>query len=325
MRIISGVRSTSDLHIGNYLGAIKNWLDLQKDNECIFFIADLHALSTPWDPKELQKNVFETAVAYLSAGLDPEKCILFIQSHVKEHSELTWLLNNITPIGELNRMTQFKDKSKQFKANINAGLFDYPVLMAADILLYQTEAVPVGKDQVQHVELTRSIAKRFNQKFGETFKIPEPFVPKIGEKIMSLQEPKKKMSKTDPDPTRINLFDEPEQIRKKIMSAVTDTGKSIKYSPTTKPGVSNLLTIYSLFSDKPIKDIEKEFDGKGYRDFKKALAELLVEKLEPFRRKRKELLSREIYIKDILEKGAGRARIIASATLDEVKKKMGLL
>lgn len=325
MRIISGVRSTSDLHIGNYLGAIKNWLDLQKDNECIFFIADLHALSTPWDPKELQRNVFETAVAYLSAGLDPEKCILFVQSHVKEHSELTWLLNNITPIGELNRMTQFKDKSKQFKTNINAGLFDYPVLMAADILLYQTEAVPVGKDQVQHVELTRSIAKRFNQKFGETFKIPEPFVPKIGEKIMSLQEPKKKMSKTDPDQTRINLFDEPEQIRKKIMSAVTDTGKSIKYSPATKPGVSNLLTIYSLFSNKPIKDIEKEFDGKGYGDFKKALVELLVEKLEPFRRKRKELMSREVYIKDILEKGAKKARIIASATLDEVKKKMGLL
>lgn len=325
MRIISGVRSTSDLHIGNYLGAIKNWLDLQKDNECIFFIADLHALSTPWDPKELQRNVFETAVAYLSAGLDPEKCILFVQSHVKEHSELTWLLNNITPIGELNRMTQFKDKSKQFKTNINAGLFDYPVLMAADILLYQTEAVPVGKDQVQHVELTRSIAKRFNQKFGETFKIPEPFVPKIGEKIMSLQEPKKKMSKTDPDQTRINLFDEPEQIRKKIMSAVTDTGKSIKYSPATKPGVSNLLTIYSLFSNKPIKDIEKEFDGKGYGDFKKALVELLVEKLEPFRRKRKELMSREVYIKDILEKGAQRARVIAGATLDEVKKKMGLL
>ena len=325
MRIISGVRSTSDLHIGNYLGAIKNWLDLQKDNECIFFIADLHALSTPWDPKELQRNVFETAVAYLSAGLDPEKCILFVQSHVKEHSELTWLLNNITPIGELNRMTQFKDKSKQFKTNINAGLFDYPVLMAADILLYQTEAVPVGKDQVQHVELTRSIAKRFNQKFGEAFKIPEPFVPKIGEKIMSLQEPKKKMSKTDPDQTRINLFDEPEQIRKKIMSAVTDTGKSIKYSPATKPGVSNLLTIYSLFSNKPIKDIEKEFDGKGYGDFKKALVELLVEKLEPFRRKRKELMSREVYIKDILEKGAQRARVIAGATLDEVKKKMGLL
>lgn len=300
-------------------------MDLQKDNECIFFIADLHALSTPWDPKELQRNVFETAVAYLSAGLDPEKCILFVQSHVKEHSELTWLLNNITPIGELNRMTQFKDKSKQFKTNINAGLFDYPVLMAADILLYQTEAVPVGKDQVQHVELTRSIAKRFNQKFGETFKIPEPFVPKIGEKIMSLQEPKKKMSKTDPDQTRINLFDEPEQIRKKIMSAVTDTGKSIKYSPATKPGVSNLLTIYSLFSNKPIKDIEKEFDGKGYGDFKKALVELLVEKLEPFRRKRKELMSREVYIKDILEKGAQRARVIAGATLDEVKKKMGLL
>lgn len=313
------------MHIGNYLGAIKNWIDMQKDNECVFFIADLHALSTPWDPAELQKNIFNTAVTYISLGLDPEKCILFVQSHVKEHAELTWLLNNITPMGDLSRMTQFKDKSKQYKANINAGLFDYPVLMASDILLYKTDTVPVGKDQLQHVELTRSIAKRFNQKFGETFKIPEAFVPKMGAKIMSLQEPKKKMSKTDTDPTRINLSDEPEVIRKKIMSAVTDTGKQIKYSPSTKPGISNLLTIYSLFSEQPIKEVEKKFEKAGYGDFKKALAELLVEKLEPFRRKRKELLSREVYVNDILGRGAKKARIIASETLTDVKKKMGLL
>lgn len=325
MRILSGIRATNELHIGNYLGAIKNWMDLQKDNECIFFIADLHALSTPWDPKELQKNIFDTAVTYISLGLDSEKCILFVQSHVKEHTELTWLLNNITPIGELNRMTQFKDKSKQFKNNINTGLFDYPVLMAADILLYKTDLVPVGKDQLQHVELTRSIAKRFNQKFGETFKVPEPFVPKLGAKIMSLQSPKKKMSKTDPDLTRINLSDEPEVIRKKIMSAVTDTGKSIKYSPAAKPGISNLLTIYSLFNEKSIKESEKKFEKSGYGDFKKKLAELLIEKLEPFRRKRKELLSREVYVKDILHRGAHKARIIASETLNDTKKKMGLL
>jgi len=325
MRILSGIRSTSELHIGNYLGAIKNWLELQKNNECIFFIADLHALSTPWEPKELQKNILSTAAIYIAAGLDPEKCIFFVQSHVKEHTELTWLLNNITPVGDLNRMTQFKDKSKQFKANINAGLFDYPVLMASDILLYQTDKVPVGKDQEQHVELTRSIAKRFNQKFGETFKVPEAFIPKIGEKIMSLQNPKKKMSKTDPDLTRINLSDEPEQIKKKIMSAVTDTGKSIKYSLIAKPGISNLLTIYSLFSDEPIKEIEKKFEKKGYAEFKKALTDLLILKLEPFRRKRKELLSREVYIKDILDRGAKRARVIASSTMDEVRKKMGLV
>lgn len=325
MRILSGIRATNELHIGNYLGAIKNWVDLQTDNECIFFIADLHALSTPWEPQELQKDILDTAATYIALGLDPGKCILFVQSHVKEHCELTWLLNNITPIGDLNRMTQFKEKSKQFKTNINAGLFDYPVLMASDILLYQTDLVPVGKDQQQHVELTRSIAKRFNQKFGETFKIPEPFVPKMGAKIMSLQMPKKKMSKTDPDQTRINLSDEPEQIRKKIMSAVTDTGKLIKYSPTAKPGISNLLTIYSLFSEKPVKDVEKDFEKYGYGDFKKKLAELLVEKLEPFRRKRKELLSREVYVRDILEKGAQKSRIIASETLNDAKKKMGLL
>lgn len=325
MRILSGIRATNELHIGNYLGALKNWIDIQKDNECIFFIADLHALSTPWNPSQLQKNIFDTAVTYIALGLDSEKCTLFVQSHVKEHSELTWLLNNITPIGDLNRMTQFKDKSKQFKTNINAGLFDYPVLMAADILLYKTDLVPVGKDQLQHVELARSIAKRFNQKFGETFKIPEPFVPKIGAKIMSLQEPKKKMSKTDPELTRINLSDEPEQIRKKIMSAVTDTGKAVKYSSTAKPGISNLLTVYSLFSEKPIKEIEKTFERSGYGDFKKKLAELLIEKLEPFRRKRKELLSREVYVNDILDRGAKKARIIASETMTDVKKKMGLL
>jgi len=325
MRILSGIRSSDELHIGNYLGAIKNWLELQKENECIFFIADLHALSTPWDPKELQKNILKTAASYIAVGLDPEKCIFFVQSHVKEHVELTWLLNNITPIGDLNRMTQFKDKSKRFKTNINAGLFDYPVLMASDILLYQTDLVPVGKDQQQHVELARSISKRFNQKFGEVFKIPEAFVPKLGAKIMSLQNPKKKMSKTDPDQTRINLSDEPEQIRKKIMSAVTDTGKLIKFSLIEKPGISNLLIIYSLFNGKSIKETEEEFKKMGYADFKKKLAGLLIEKLEPFRRKRKELLSREVYIKDILEMGAKRAQVIAGSTLNEVKKKMGLL
>ncbi len=324
MRVFSGIRPTGDLHIGNYLGAIKQWIELQNENECVFCIVDLHALVTPWDPKTLQKNILETAVAYLGAGLDPEKCILFIQSQVKEHSELNWLLNNICPLGELFRMTQYKEKSKQYKNNVNMGLLDYPILMAADILLYQTHAVPVGEDQKQHVELTRTIARKFNNKFGDAFVEPKAMISKNGAKIMSLQEPKKKMSKTGNPKGCIGLFDEPNDIKKKVMSAVTDTGKTIKYSPKTKPGISNLLTIYSLFSDAPIKEIEKEFAGKGYGAFKKALTELLILKLEPFRRKRKELLKREVYTTEILNKGAKKAQVIAASTMQKVKKKMGL-
>lgn len=325
MRVFSGIRPTGELHIGNYLGAIKQWLSLQEKAECIFSIVDLHAITTPWEPKELQKDIFEVAIAYLAAGLDPEKCIFFIQSQVKEHTELAWLLNVITPLAELKRMTQFKEKSRQFKENVNAGLLNYPVLMAADILLYQTDIVPVGKDQQQHVELARTIARKFNQKFGQTFKEPQILLPKIGAKIMSLQNPKKKMSKTDDPKGCIGLFDEPEIIKNKIMAAVTDSGKEIKYHPEKKPGISNLLTIYSLFSGQEIKEIEKEFKGKSYEDFKKSLAKLLINSLEPFRRKKKELLQREVYVRDILEKGAARARIIAQSTMAEVRKKMGLI
>ena len=324
MRVFSGIRPTGDLHIGNYLGAIKQWIELQNENECVFCIVDLHALVTPWDPKTLQKNILETAVAYLGAGLDPEKCILFIQSQVKEHSELNWLLNNICPMGELLRMTQYKEKSKQYKNNINMGLLDYPVLMSADILLYQTNAVPVGEDQKQHVELTRTIAKKFNGKFGQTFVEPKAMIAKSGARIMSLQEPKKKMSKTGNPKGCIGLFDEPNDIKNKVMSAVTDTGKTIKYSPKTKPGISNLLTIYSLFSEIPIKELEKEFANKGYGAFKKALTELLILKLEPFRKKRKELLKREVYTAEILNQGAKKAQAIAASTMQKVKKKMGL-
>lgn len=339
MRIFSGIRPTGELHIGNYLGAIKQWLELQQKAECVFCIVDLHAITTPWDPKELQKNIFDVAIAYLAAGLDPEKCIFFVQSQVKEHTELSWLLNVITPVGELNRMTQYKEKARQFKTNINAGLLDYPVLMAADILLYQTDIVPVGKDQQQHVELARIIARKFNQKFGETFKEPKVLLPKIGAKIMSLQNPKKKMSKTDDPRGCIGLFEEPDIIKNKVMTAVTDLGKEIKYNPEKKPGISNLLTIYSLFSEKdsnspatlpaeggaPIKEIEKEFKGRGYEEFKKSLTKLLIDSLEPFRRKKKELLQREVYVKNILNKGAERARVIAQSTMQEVRKKMGLV
>jgi len=325
MRIFSGIRPTGELHIGNYLGAIKNWLSLQEKNECVFCIVDWHAITTPYKPEALQKNIIDVAVAYLSAGLNPQKCLLFVQSHVKEHSELAWLLGTITPLGELQRMTQFKEKIKKHKEYVNAGLLNYPVLMASDILLYQTDVVPVGKDQEQHVELARAIAKKFNQKFGQTFKEPRVLLPEIGAKIMSLQNPKKKMSKTDNPQGCIDLFDTPQDIKEKIMKAVTDTGKQVRYQPLQKAGISNLLTIYSLFSGKTIKEIEKRFSNKGYAEFKKSLSELLINSLEPFRRKRKELLSREVYIKEILEQGRKRASTIASSTMQEVKKKMGLI
>ncbi|HUV81299.1 MAG TPA: tryptophan--tRNA ligase [Patescibacteria group bacterium] len=324
MRIFSGIQPTGKLHIGNYLGAINQWLELQAENECIFCIVDLHALTVPYDPKTLQELILEKAVIYLAAGINPEKSIIFVQSHVKEHSELAWLLNTITPLGDLSRMTQYKEKAKKFKKNLNAGLLDYPVLMAADILLYKTETVPVGEDQKQHVELARTIARKFNQRFGETFKIPEAKLPKIGARIMSLKDPKRKMSKSDPPESQIGLFDEPEEIRKKIMTAVTDTGKVVKYDPVKKAGISNLLTIYSVFSGKTVKEIEKKFKEKGYANFKKSLSDLLIDSLEPFRRKKKELLTREVYVKEILSQGARRAQTIAQSTMQEVKKKMGL-
>jgi tryptophanyl-tRNA synthetase len=325
MRIFSGIQPTGEIHIGNYLGALKQWVDLQKDNDCIFCIVDLHALTSPYDQKLLQERILEKAIAYIAAGVDPEKSIIFVQSAVKEHTELAWLLNTVTPVGELTRMTQYKEKSKKFEKNLNAGLLNYPILMAADILLYQTEMVPVGEDQRQHVELARTIAKKFNQRFGEAFKIPKDKLPEFGAKIMSLSQPAKKMSKSDPTDSYIGLFDEPEIIKAKIAKAVTDTGKTIKYNPKLKPGISNLLTIYSLFSDLPVKEIEKKFKGKGYGDFKKQLGDLLVEKLEQFRRKRRELLQREVYVEELLSQGAKKAQVIAQSTMQEVKNKMGLI
>ncbi len=325
MRVFSGIQPTGAIHIGNYLGAIHQWTELQEKAECVFCIVDLHALTVPYNPKSLENSILEKAITYLAAGINPEKSIIFVQSQVKEHTELTWLLNTITPVGDLTRMTQYKEKVKKFKANLNAGLLNYPVLMAADILLYQTDIVPVGEDQKQHVELTRTIARKFNQRFGETFKVPEVKLQKAGARIMSLKNPARKMSKTDPAESYIGLLDEPEEIKEKIMKAVTDTGKIIKYDPGKKAGISNLLTIYSLFSGKTIKEIEKKFKGKGYAEFKKSSAELLINSLEPFRRKRKELLSREVYVKEILEQGRKRAQIIAQSTLQEVRKKMGLI
>lgn len=325
MRIFSGVRPTGDVHIGNYLGAIKQWVKLQEKNECIFCIVDLHAITTPYKKEQLQKNILETTVIYLAAGLNPEKSIIFVQSQIKEHSELAWLLGTIIPVGELQRMTQFKEKTKKHPKYVNAGLLNYPVLMAADILLYQTQLVPVGKDQQQHVELTRTIARRFNQQFGKTFKLPQTLLSKTGAKIMSLQNPTKKMSKTGNPRGCIGLFDKPGIIKSKVMAAVTDTGKEIVYNPQKKPGISNLLTIYSLFSEKPIKQLETEFKDQDYVDFKESLVKVLIKSLEPLRQKRKELLNREVYVNEILNQGKRKAEIIAQSTIKEVKKNMGLL
>ena len=324
MRVFSGIRPTGNLHLGNYLGAMRQWIQIQDKEECVFCVVDLHAITTPYEVKDLRKNIFELAVDYLAAGLEPEKCILFVQSTVKEHAELAWLLGTVTPLGELKRMTQFKDKSKQHPEYVNAGLLNYPLLMAADILLYQTDIVPIGKDQQQHVELTREIVRDFNKRFGPVFKEPRALLPQVGDKIMSLIEPDKKMSKTGNPKGCIGLFEEPDSIKTKIMAAVTDTGKEVKFNPAKKPGISNLLTIYSLASEKPIKELEKEFADKSYSEFKKALAQYLAARLELFRKKRNELLSREVYVNDILRRGSQKAQIIASSTMQEVKAAMGL-
>ena len=285
----------------------------------------MHALTITYDPKTLQQKIKETSIAIMAAGIDPEKSIIFVQSQVKEHAELGWLFNTITPIGELERMTQYKDKSKKFKENINAGLLDYPVLQTADVLLYKGEAVPVGKDQEQHIELMRTLARKFNQKFGQTFKEPASMILKEGAKIMSLVDPKKKMSKSDEAKSCIFLFDSPEDITKKIMSATTDSGKEVKYNLTKKPGISNLLMIYSLLSGKTTQDLEKEFVGKNYGEFKKSLAQVVVQYLEPFRRKQKELMTREVYVQEILKQGQHKAQVIAQETMREVREKMGLI
>ncbi len=325
MRVFSGIRPSGQLHIGNYFGAISQWVKLQKEHDCVFCIVDLHAITTPFEPKEIQKNIFELTIALLASGIDPKKSILFVQSHVKEHCELAWILGTITPIGELKRMTQFKEKSKKHPQYVNAGLLNYPLLMASDILLYKTQLVPVGIDQKQHLELTREIARRFNKKFGKVFEIPQILLPEKGEKIKSLTEPTKKMSKTDDPKGWIGVFDSPEQIKAKIKKAVTDSGKEIKYDLKKKPGISNLLTIFALCTGKKIEQIEKEFKGKTYMEFKDSVAQVLIKTLEPFRKKKKEFLHKKDYLKEILNEGKQKAQIIARDTIEKVKKKMGLI
>ena len=323
-RLLTGIQPTGEMHIGNYIGAARQWVALQHSYNCLFMVADLHALTTPQDPHELSKATVNKVVELLSVGLDPDKCTLFIQSHVPEHTELAWIFNTITPIAELERMTQFKDKSQKNIKNINAGLLDYPVLMTADILLYKTEAVPVGEDQAQHLELTRLIAKKFNATFGETFAEPEAIIPKEGARIMSLLDPKKKMSKSDKPDTYISLFDSPEAIRKKIAKATTDARTDIVFSPLKKPGISNLLTIYSAFGKTPIKEIERYYKEKNYAAFKHDLSELLILELEPMRRKKQSLENRELYLKEILKHGSKKASSVAKTTMEEVRSKVGL-
>ncbi|MFZ5364790.1 MAG: tryptophan--tRNA ligase [Patescibacteria group bacterium] len=322
-RIFSGIQPSGIIHIGNYFGAIKNWLDFINEYDSFFCIVDWHALTVHQPPELLRQNTINLAKLFMASGIDPKKCTLFLQSSVPAHAELSWILNTITPMAELERMTQFKDKSQRHQENINAGLFDYPVLMAADILLYDTEVVPVGEDQKQHVELARTIAKKFNNLYGQTFTVPQSFVPNLGARLMGLDDPNQKMSKSAASEYNyIAVTDEPDIIRKKIAKAVTDSGSEIAYAPD-KPAVSNLMTIYHLVTGKGMNDIQKTFQGRGYGDFKKDLAEKVIEFFAPIQDRLKKIDDKEVI--KILDKGSKAANKIAEGKLEEVYKKIGLL
>ena len=324
--ILSGIQSTGKLTLGNYLGAIDNWVHMQEQYDCYYMIANLHTLTVRNNPEELKNNTLKILATYIAAGLDPEKNTLFIQSHIKEHSELAWILNCYTYMGELSRMTQFKDKSAKHADNINAGLFTYPVLMASDILLYQADLVPVGEDQRQHLEITRDIAQRFNKIYGDTFVIPEAYVRKTSSKIMGLQDPTSKMSKSSTNPNDVVFIeDEPEVILKKFKKAVTDSENKVKFDPSNKPGVSNLMQIYASITGKSMEDIEKEFENRGYGDFKITVANSVIDKLKPIQEKYKQILEDEQYLEKIYTQGAENARKLASKTIQDVKNKIGIL
>ncbi len=326
--IFSAVQPSGNITLGNYLGAIKNWVDLQKDYHCCYSIVDEHSITVRQDPVLLRKRALDLLKLYIACGIDPEENILFIQSHVPAHAQLAWVLNCYTYMGELSRMTQFKDKSRAHADNINAGLFTYPVLMAADILLYQADLVPVGKDQMQHIEITRDIAERFNTLYGNVFKIPEGFMPKAGAKIMSLAEPTKKMSKSDENPKAyISMLDDFNVIAKKIKSAVTDSEGVIEYrdGDETKAGVNNLLTIMSAVTGRTIDSIAADYSGKGYGDFKADVAEAVVEHIKPIRAEYDRLSEDKAYLVDVYTKGAERANRIADRTLKKVYKKIGFI
>jgi tryptophanyl-tRNA synthetase len=326
--MLSGIKPTGDLTLGSYLGAIKNWAERADSYDCYYFMADLHALTTRNDPALLRRRTLEQLAQYVACGLDPEKNTLFIQSHVPAHAELGWILNCYTMFGELSRMTQFKDKSAKNADNINGGLFTYPALMAADILLYQPDLVPVGDDQKQHVELTRDVAQRFNNLYGETFKVPEPFVPKVGARVMDLLNPTSKMSKSDEIGNgRVCLMDDPADIMRKFKRAVTDcdTERCVRYAPEEKPGVANLMSIYSAVTGKSFEEIEKEFDGQGYGVFKPAVGEAVVETLRPIREEAGRIMKDKAYLEQLCRSGAEKASYIANKTLRKVYKKVGLV
>ena len=324
--LLSGIQPSGNLHLGNYLGAVKNWAALPDEFNCFYFMADLHTLTVRQNPAELRRRSTTQLAQYIACGLDPEKNVLFLQSHVHEHAELGWILNCYTMFGELSRMTQFKDKCAKNADNINGGLFTYPSLMAADILLYQADYVPVGEDQKQHCELTRDIANRFNNLYGETFKVPEPYIPKVGARIMSLGNPTSKMSKSDPTGC-VFLMDSPEEIARKFKRAITDsdTERCVRYDPENKPGVANLMNIYASVTGKSFDEIESEFAGKGYGVFKPAVGDAVIETLRPIREEAERILADKAYLKQVYTDGAMKASSVACKTLRKVYKRVGLV
>ncbi|MDE6997368.1 MAG: tryptophan--tRNA ligase [Oscillospiraceae bacterium] len=324
--MLSGIQPSGELHIGNYLGPLRHWPEMIENYDCYFFMADMHTITVRQDPAQLRRRVLTQVAQYIACGLDPEKCTIFIQSHVPAHAQLGWVLDCYTMFGELSRMTQFKDKAAKHKDNINAGLFTYPALMAADILLYQPDVVPVGDDQKQHVEICRDIAERFNGIYGEVFKIPEPYIAKVGARIMSLNDPLSKMSKSNLEGC-VTLADKPEDVMRKFKRAVTDsdTEHCVRYAPQEKPGVSNMMQIYAAATGKSYDEIEREFDGMGYGKFKPAVGEAVVETLRPIQEETARLLADKSYLEGIYRAGAEKASYVAEKTLRKVYKKIGFL
>jgi len=324
--MFSGIQPSGDLHLGNYLGAIKNWVALGDEYNCYYCIVDMHSITVRQEPKELRRRSVSQLAQYIACGLDPEKNTLFIQSHVHEHAELGWVLNCFTMFGELSRMTQFKDKSAKNAANINGGLFTYPALMAADILLYNAHYVPVGQDQKQHCELARDIAIRFNNAMGDTFVVPEPYIPKVGARIMSLSNPTSKMSKSDPQGC-VFLMDKPEEIARKFKRAITDsdTENCVRYDLENKPGVANLMSIYSSVTGKSFEEIEREFEGKGYGAFKPAVGEAVIETLRPVREEAERIMTDKAYLQQMYTEGAQKASYVARRNLRKVYKRLGFV
>ncbi len=321
--IFSGIQPSGLITLGNYLGALKNWSELQDQYDCFFSVVDMHAITVRQTPAELRRRSRETMALLIACGIDPEKNVMFLQSQVPAHAELTWVLSCYTMFGELSRMTQFKDKSARYSENVNAGLFTYPVLMAADILLYQADLVPVGEDQKQHLELTRDVAQRFNGVYGDVFTVPEPYIPKVGARIMSLQEPDKKMSKSDSNPNGyIAVLDSPDDIMRKFKRAVTDSGSEVRRGPD-KAGVNNLISIYGAVTGRTAEQTESEFAGRGYGDFKLAVAEAVVEHLRPIREKYEALMADRAYLDKVFETGAARAVQASRRTLEKVYRKVG--